>query len=260
MRYFADSPTRRSRRLDVNVRTVGRELGQRRAPASATCWALFEPTSALPRDRWPELSRLLDERWSCRLTRASAWLAAQEAPPIRRRVYGCAASRPRRRRHRDGYLERPQIERATPTTTFSPACRSRVYHLVRELGTAAWAWFGWRSRARQLDRDVLSSCRTCISWPGAVRERFTRERKHPRATFPIPTSPRSTMPASRRQDARTSAPEHVDGENPSRSGAASTALHCATASNLMRQVTAVEYAHAAARFVHRDLKPLQRYW
>ena len=210
-------------------------------------------TSSLPHDRWPELSRLLDEALELPASARADWLAAQDArDPAQgawlRRVLGhaSAATEP-------DYLERPQIDRA-PDDDIQPGAQVGVYRLERELGTGGMGvvWLAQRADG-QLDRKVALKLPHVHLLAGAVRERFARERNilahlnHPH----IATLYDAGLAANGRPYL---ALEFVDG-TPITQWCREHRADLGRRLDLMRQVMdAVEYAHARL-VVHRDLKP-----
>lgn len=208
---------------------------------------------ALPRDRWPELSRLLDEALDLPVDARDAWLGAQDSrDPAQgawlRRILGHAGAATA-----DNYLERPQIERA-PDDDVRPGAEVGVYRLVRELGIGGMGvvWLAQRVDG-QLDREVALKLPHVHLLAGAVRERFARERNilarlsHPN----IAALYDAGLTATGRPFL---ALEHVAGQ-PITRWCGEHRAPLAQRLELMRQVmAAVEYAHARL-VVHRDIKP-----
>jgi len=208
---------------------------------------------SLPRDHWPELSRLLDEALDLPEAERAAWLDAQEARDAEqgawlRRVLGHtpAAMAPT-------YLERPRLDPA-PDEDIRPDAEIGVYRLVRELGTGGMGvvWLAQRVDG-QLDRSVALKLPHVHLLAGAVRERFARERNilarlhHPN----IATLYDAGLTVSGRPYL---ALEYVDGE-PITRWCRERRISVDQRLALMRQVMdAVAHAHARL-VVHRDLKP-----
>ncbi|MEO8752998.1 MAG: serine/threonine-protein kinase [Casimicrobiaceae bacterium] len=209
--------------------------------------------SNLPRERWPEYSRLLDEALDLPEPARADWLAAQERRDAAqgawlRRVLGHAdtATAP-------AYLERPRVDQA-PDNDVAPGVQIGPYRLVRELGTGGMGvvWLARRADG-QLDRDVALKLPHVHLLAGAVRERFARERNilahlnHPH----IATLYDAGLAANGRPYL---ALEFVDGR-PITQWCRERAATIDERLGLMRQVMeAVVYAHARL-VVHRDLKP-----
>ena len=208
---------------------------------------------SLPHDRWPELSRLLDQALDLPDAARTDWLAALElrdadAGAWLRRVVGHAnvATSPE-------YMGRPRIERA-PDEDVQAGAAIANYRLVREIGTGGMGvvWLAQRSDG-QLDREVALKLPHVHLLAGAVRERFARERNilarlnHPR----IATLYDAGLAATGRPYL---ALEYVDGE-PITQWCRERRADVEQRLALMLQVMdAVEYAHARL-VVHRDLKP-----
>jgi len=209
--------------------------------------------ASLPHERWPELSRLLDDALELPDAARADWLAAQEsrdpeAGAWLRRVLGhaSAATAPE-------YLERPRIDRG-PDDDVQPGATIGVYRLLREIGTGGMGvvWLARRADG-QLDRDVALKLPHVHLLAGAVRERFARERNilarlnHPH----IATLYDAGLAANGRPYL---ALEYVDGV-PMTQWCRERGAGIDARLELMRQVMdAVEFAHARL-VVHRDLKP-----
>lgn len=209
--------------------------------------------SSLPHDRWPELSRLLDEALDLPAASRADWLAAQERddPALGawlRRVLG----------HADAamsatYLARPGLPPA-PDDEVRPGVEIGVYRLLREIGVGGMGvvWLAQRVDG-QLDREVALKLPHVHLLAGSVRERFNRERdilsrlNHPH----IATLYDAGLAANGRPFL---ALELVEGK-PITQWCRERSATIGERLDLMRQVlAAVDYAHARL-VVHRDLKP-----
>ena len=209
--------------------------------------------ASLPHDRWPALSRLLDEALELPDAERADWLAAQEARDPEagawlRRVlsHANAATAPE-------YMGSPRIDRA-PDVDVQAGAVIGNYRLVREIGTGGMGvvWLAQRADG-QLNRDVALKLPHVHLLAGAVRERFARERNilarlnHPH----VATLYDAGLAANGRPYL---ALEYVDGV-PITQWCHERRASVEQRLALMLQVMeAVEYAHARL-VVHRDLKP-----